>query len=53
MTETVRLAQVYPKLGRVDDAQKIENELSKTLVYADPEHPILRQLRTIEDKPKR
>jgi DNA-binding winged helix-turn-helix (wHTH) protein/tetratricopeptide (TPR) repeat protein len=40
-----RLAQLYRKLGRVEDAEKIEAELSKMLAYADPEHPILLQLK--------
>jgi len=39
-----RLAQFYRKLGRTEDAQKLEAELLKTLAYADPEHPLLLKL---------
>jgi len=39
-----RLAQLYRKLGRVDEARKVEAELSKTLTYADQGHPLLREL---------
>jgi serine/threonine protein kinase/Tfp pilus assembly protein PilF len=47
LTVQWRLAQVYRKLGRIDDAQKIEAELSRMLAYADPEHPILLQLNQV------
>jgi serine/threonine protein kinase len=40
-----RLAQLYRKMGRVEDANKIETELFSLLRYADPDHPILVQLR--------
>jgi tetratricopeptide (TPR) repeat protein len=39
-----RLAQVYRKLGREEDAQPIEAELLKRLAYADSDHPILQAL---------
>jgi len=39
-----RLAQLYRKLGRVDEAQKIETELSKLLAVADSDHPMLLEL---------
>ncbi len=32
------------KLGRPEEAEKVEAQLSKMLAYADPEHPILLQL---------
>jgi tetratricopeptide (TPR) repeat protein len=40
-----RLLQVYRKLGRIEDAQRLEAELSKILAYADPGHPVLLQLK--------
>lgn len=40
-----RLAQLYRKVNRLDDAQRIEAELLRLLAYADPDHPILSQLR--------
>jgi len=40
-----QLARLYRQVGRVEDALKIESELSKLLAYADPDHPILRQLK--------
>lgn len=39
-----RLAQLYRKVGRSDEAQKIEDDLKKMLAYADPDHPLLVQL---------
>lgn len=40
-----RLAKLYRKLGRVEDAQRIECDLLKQLSCADVKHPILRQLK--------
>lgn len=37
----VKLAEVYRKLGRQSDAEKIEKELLTLLAYADPDYPIL------------
>lgn len=45
-----RLAQLYRKLGRPEEAEKVEAELSKILAYADPEHPILLQLKQASTK---
>jgi len=45
-----QLARLYRKLGRVEDAQKIEAELLSTLRYADADHPILRQIRQVEGR---
>ena len=42
-----RLAEVYRKLGRNEDARRIEEELLKLLTYADPDHPILVQLENL------
>jgi tetratricopeptide (TPR) repeat protein len=38
------LARLYRKVGNKDEAQKIETDLLKRLKYADPDHPILREL---------
>ena len=40
----LRLAQLYRKLGRVEEARKVADELLSQLAYADSDHPILRQL---------
>jgi serine/threonine protein kinase/predicted Zn-dependent protease len=45
-----RLAQLYRKLGRSEEAEKVEADLSKMLAYADPEHPILLQLKQASTK---
>jgi tetratricopeptide (TPR) repeat protein len=39
-----RLAVLYRKIGRIRDADVIENELRQLLVVADDEHPIQRRL---------
>ena len=44
----LRLAQLYRKLGRVEEARKIEAELLTLLAYADSDHPILRVLKDNE-----
>ena len=44
-----RLAEVYRRLGREEDTRRIEEELLKLLTYADPDHPILRQLDHTKD----
>ncbi|MEE8201861.1 MAG: tetratricopeptide repeat protein [Candidatus Acidoferrales bacterium] len=48
MRVQMRLAQLYRKVGREEEAQKIEAELLKLLAYADPDHPLLRQLRATQ-----
>jgi tetratricopeptide (TPR) repeat protein len=45
-----RLGQLYRKMGRVEDAGKIEAELLSLLRCADPDHPILVQLRRAQGK---
>jgi DNA-binding winged helix-turn-helix (wHTH) protein/tetratricopeptide (TPR) repeat protein len=35
-----RLAEVYREVGRVQDAEKIEADLRRRLIFADPDHPI-------------
>ena len=44
MRVELELADTYRSLGRLDLARKIEDELSKLLVFADPGHPIVRAL---------
>ena len=39
-----QLAQLYREMGRDAEARKIEEKLRNLLAYADPDHPILRQL---------
>ncbi len=45
-----RLASEYRKLGRIDEAEAIEDEVLGMLKYADADHPIVRQIR--ESKPQ-
>jgi tetratricopeptide (TPR) repeat protein len=45
MTVEWQQAQLYRKLGRLSDAQRIEAELLKHLAHADPDHPLLVRLR--------
>lgn len=44
----LRLARLYRKLGRVEDARMIESDLLKQLAHADPDHVILPQLKEAE-----
>ena len=46
MTVEWQQAQLYRKLGRLSDAQRIEAELLKRLAHADPDHPLLVRLRS-------
>ena len=39
-----RLASEYRKLGRVDEAVAIENEVLRMLKYADADHPVVGQI---------
>ena len=41
MKNQVRLAKLYRKLGREQEASEIEAELRQLLALADPDHPIL------------
>ena len=38
------LAREYRNLGRLDEAEAIENEVLRMLKYADADHPIVRQI---------
>ncbi len=44
LRDQARLSSYYHRLGRETEARKIDNQLRKLLVVADPDHPILRQL---------
>ena len=44
----LQLADLYRKMGRVPQAEKVEDELRKMLIYADADHPILRELQKRE-----
>ncbi len=48
LREELQLADLYRKMGRVAEAEKVEDELRKMLIYADPDHPILRELQKRE-----
>lgn len=51
MQDEMALAQLYRRLGRVQDAERIESELRKLLAYADPDYPLLVELNRLENKP--
>lgn len=51
MRDELELARLYGRLGRAQDAEKIEKELRKLLAYADPDDPLLVELNRLEDKP--
>jgi len=44
----LQLADVYREMGRVSEAEQVENELRKMLIYADADHPILSELKRRE-----
>ena len=41
-------ADLYREMGRVAEAEQVENELRKILTYDDADHPILRELKKRE-----
>ncbi len=49
MRDEMDLAQLYRRLGRIQDAEKIENELRKLLAYADPDFPLLVELKRLQN----
>ena len=49
LRDELQLADLYRKIGRVPEAEQVENELRKMLIYADADHPIVLALK----KPKR
>ncbi|MGI8784392.1 MAG: winged helix-turn-helix domain-containing protein [Acidobacteriota bacterium] len=44
MHTQLQLAQLYQKLGRIEESKKIKSELKKLLAYADPDYGLLRQI---------
>ena len=44
MRTELQLADLYREMGRVPEAEKVESELRKLLIYADADFPILREL---------
>jgi tetratricopeptide (TPR) repeat protein len=49
MQDEMDLARLYRRLGRVQDAEKIENELRKLLAYADPDFPLPVELKRLQN----
>ena len=47
LTVELRRAQVYRRLGRVEEAEQIEAGLRTLLAHADPDHVILRELKRL------
>jgi hypothetical protein len=48
-----QLAEYYRKMGRDAEARKIEEKLRALLAYAEPDHPIRRQLDHTEELARR
>lgn len=48
MHDQMDLARLYRRMGRVKDAQKIEAEMRKLLAYADPDFPMLVELKQLQ-----
>ena len=42
-----QLARLYREVGRAEDARKIERELVNLLALADPDNPMLLELRRL------
>ncbi len=51
MKDEMALAQLYRRMGRVQDAEKIESELRKLLAFADPDFPMLVELNKLKSTP--
>ena len=51
MRDQMDLAGLYRRLDRVQDAVRIEDELRKLLAYADPDYPMLLELRRLQSSP--
>lgn len=52
MRTQLLLAKLYRKVGRQEDARRIEGELRGLLAYADPDHVMLRELNRSESAAK-
>jgi DNA-binding winged helix-turn-helix (wHTH) protein/tetratricopeptide (TPR) repeat protein len=50
LRDELELADLYRKMGRLSKAEEAEDELRKMLVYADADHPILRELKKREGR---
>ena len=48
MRTELQLADLYREMGRVPEAETVEDELRKMLIYADADHPIVRELQKRE-----
>lgn len=51
MQDQADLARLYRRVGRVNDAENIEDELRKLLTYADPDYPMLVELQRLQNNP--
>ena len=47
----LQLDQLYREAGRTADAERVEQVLAKELAFADPDHPIVRQLAALRPSP--
>ena len=48
LSDELQLADLYRKMGRVPEAEQVENELRTMLTYADADHPIVLALKKRE-----
>lgn len=53
MRVQLRLAELHRKMGHLERAQAIETELRHLLVYADPDHVVLKQVEELARMPDR
>lgn len=51
MRNQMHLAQLYRRMDRVKDAETIEAELRTLLAYADPDYPMLVELKRLQNNP--
>jgi hypothetical protein len=51
MRDQMDLATLYRRLDRAQDAEKIEGELRQLLAYADPDYPMLVELKRLQSNP--
>jgi tetratricopeptide (TPR) repeat protein len=52
MRTRLQLAGLYRRLGREQEARRIDDELRKLLAYADPDHQLVRELNRSESAAK-
>jgi len=48
LADELQLADLYRKMGRVSEAEQVEDELRKMVIYADADHPIVLELKKRE-----